>query len=99
MIGNKMNFKILQSFDGSVVTFGENQGKIIGIWSVGNQNLTITNVYLMEGLNFNLLSVSKLYVNKYHINFDSNVCHLADSFINKFLYKGKKRQECILLAF
>jgi hypothetical protein len=53
----------------------------------------------MEGLNFNLLSVSKLYVNEYHINFDSNVCHLADSFINKFLYKGKKRQECILLAF
>jgi hypothetical protein len=31
-----MNFKTLQPIDGGIVTFGGNQGKIIGIGSVGN---------------------------------------------------------------
>jgi GAG-pre-integrase domain len=89
MTGNKINFKILQSIDGGIVTFGGIQGKIIGIGSVENQHITITNVYLVEGLNFNLLSVSKLYDNEYHIIFNSNLCHLIDSSTNKLLYQGK----------
>jgi hypothetical protein len=90
MIDNKINFKILQQIDGGIVTFGGNQGKIIGIGSVGNQYITITHVYLVESLNFNLLSVSKLYDNGYHITFDSNACHLIDSSTNKLLYQGKR---------
>jgi GAG-pre-integrase domain len=90
MTSNKINFKTLPQFDGSIVTFGGNQGKIIGIGSVGNQHITITNVYLVEGLNFNLLSVNKLCDNGYHITFDSNACHLIDSSTNKFLYQRKR---------
>jgi hypothetical protein len=36
MTGNKINFKTLQQIDSGIVTFGGNQGKIIGIGSVGN---------------------------------------------------------------
>jgi GAG-pre-integrase domain len=90
MTGNKMNFKTLQQIDGGIDTFGGNQGKIIGIGSVGNQYITITNVYLVDGLNFNLLSVSKLCDNGYHIIFDSNACNLIDSSTNILLYQEKR---------
>jgi hypothetical protein len=90
MTGNKMNFKTLQQFDGGMTTFGGNQGKIIGIGSVGNQYITITNVYLVDGLNFKLLSVRKLCDNGYHITFDSNACNLIDSSTNKLLYQEKR---------
>jgi hypothetical protein len=86
MTGNKINYKTIQQIDGEIVTFGGNQGKIIGIGSIGNQYITIINVYLVESLNFNLLSVSKLCDNGYHITFDSNACHLIDSSTNKLLY-------------
>jgi hypothetical protein len=90
MTGNKMNFRTLQQIDGGIVIFGGNQGKIICIGSVGNQYIIITNVYLVDGLNFNLLSVSKFYNNVYHITFDSNACNLIDSSTNKLLYQGKR---------
>jgi hypothetical protein len=90
MTGNKMNFKVLQQINEGIVTFGDNQDKIIGIRSVGSQHITIINVYLVEGLNFNLQSVSKLCDNEYHIIFDSNVCHLIDSSTNKLLYQKKR---------
>jgi hypothetical protein len=47
-------------------------------------------IYLVDGLNFNLLSVSKLCDNGYHITFDSNACNLIDSSTNKLLYQGKR---------
>jgi hypothetical protein len=72
-----------------IVTFGGNQDKIIGIGSAGNQHISITNVYLIEGLNFNLLIVSKLCDNRYHITFDSNTYHFIDSSTNKLLYQEK----------
>jgi hypothetical protein len=71
MTDNKINFQTLQSID-DVVIFGENRGKIIGVGSIDNQNLTITNIYHVEDLNFNFLSVSKLCDSRYHIKFDSN---------------------------
>jgi hypothetical protein len=40
MTDNKINFKILQPIDGGIVTFGDNQGKIIVIGSVRNQHIT-----------------------------------------------------------
>jgi len=39
--------------------FGENsKGNIVGSGTVKIENLTINNVSLMEGLNYNLLSIS-----------------------------------------
>ncbi|KAJ3709158.1 hypothetical protein LUZ61_012863 [Rhynchospora tenuis] len=58
MTGDESCFKTLEPFDGGEVTFGSDSRKssIIGIGSVGNQNLTVSNVYLVDGLNYNLLS-------------------------------------------
>jgi hypothetical protein len=44
----------------------------------------------VDDLNFNLLSVNKLYDNGYHITFDSNAYNLIDSSTNKLLYQGKR---------
>jgi hypothetical protein len=84
MTDNKKKIKTLQQIDGGIVTFGGNQGKIIGIGSVENQHITITIVYLIDSLNFNLLSISKLC--DIGISFDSNACHLVDNVTNKLLY-------------
>jgi hypothetical protein len=89
MTSNKMNFKTLQPIDGGIVIICGNQGKIISIGSIENQHITIINVYLVEDLNFNLLSVSKLCDNEYHNTFNSNAYHLIDSSTNKLLYQGK----------
>ncbi|KAJ3702073.1 hypothetical protein LUZ61_005778 [Rhynchospora tenuis] len=58
MTGDESCFKTLEPFDGGEVTFGSvsRKSSIIGIGSVGNQNLTVSNVYLVDGLNYNLLS-------------------------------------------
>jgi hypothetical protein len=50
------NFGSLESYDGGTITFGNNKrkSKIIGICTIGVKNLTISNVYLVDGLNFNL---------------------------------------------
>ena len=54
MTGDKSNFISLESYNGGTVTFGSNfrKSKIVGIGKVGNENLTIKDVYLVEGLNF-----------------------------------------------
>jgi hypothetical protein len=46
-------------------------------------------VYLVESLNFNLLSVSKLCDNEYHVTFNLNACHLINNSTNKLLYQEK----------
>jgi hypothetical protein len=58
--------------------------------SVGNQNLTISIVYLVEELNYNLLSVSKLCDVGYYIKFKTHVYYLMSSKINEMIYQGKR---------
>ena len=99
MTGDKSNFKYLESYDGGSVTFGSNQRKssIIGLGSVGNQNLTISDVYLVEGLNFNLLSVSKLCDAGYYIKFDKNACYLMKASNDKLIYTGERKKNVYYL--
>ncbi|KAK2436266.1 bromodomain-containing protein [Trifolium repens] len=61
MIGDKLLFHTLNQQEGGTVGFGGNQkGKIIGIGTVGNSSLSISNVWLVDGLHHNLLSISQL---------------------------------------
>ena len=55
---NKLNAK-----DGGHVTFGDNaEGKIVSIEEIGNpQSLSIDHVFFVDGLKYNLLSISQLY--------------------------------------
>ena len=71
MTGNKVMFATLQSKDGGYVTFGNNNnGKIIGVGSIGKDHSPIIeNVLLVEGLKRNLLSISQSCDKGYRVIF------------------------------
>ena len=60
MIGDPTIFATLSKQKGGHVTFGDNsQGKIIGICNIGgNPSPLIENVFLVDKLKYNLLSIS-----------------------------------------
>ena len=88
MTGCRSNFITLEPYDGGLVTFGTTKSKIIGIGKVGNQNLTISNVYFVNGLNFNLLSISQLCDAGYDVKFDSQACYLINSNTKQIIYQS-----------
>jgi len=62
MVGEKPNFLSLTAFDGGSVAFKNNKsGTIVGIGKIGESpSHSMDNVYLVDGLQHNLLSVSQL---------------------------------------
>ena len=62
MTGDKSNFINLKFKDGGNVTFGDDsKGRVICIGKVGmNPSPCIDNVFLVDGLKHNLLSISQL---------------------------------------
>jgi len=62
MSGNATLFTEIKKKEHGKVTFGDKSiGKIIGISKVGKDpSNSIDNVYLVDGLKFNLLSISQL---------------------------------------
>ncbi|KAJ4805895.1 Pol [Rhynchospora pubera] len=101
MTGDESCFKTLEPFDGGEVTFGNNLRKssIIGIGSVGNQNLTVFNVYLVDGLNYNLLSVSQLCDAGYYLKFDHSSCFVHQISDNSLVYTGQRKKDVYYLNF
>ena len=95
MTGEQLNFKTLEPYNGGTVTFGSNQRKIsiIGLGTVGNENLTISNVYLVDGLNYNLMSVSKLCDAGHYLTFDKHSCNVYRTLDNVCIYKGKRKKD------
>jgi GAG-pre-integrase domain len=75
-----------------MLIFGNNKkkSKIIGIGTIGVKNLTISNVYLVDGLNFNLLSISQLCDAGLYVKFDVEACYLINAKTNKIIYKGSR---------
>ena len=62
MTGEKCNFLLLTASEGGSVAFGNGKsGTIAGIGKIGESlSHSIDNVYLIDGLKHNLLSVSQL---------------------------------------
>ena len=55
------------------VYYGDNsQGKIIGRGSISFENLTLENVFLVDGLKHNLISISQLCDLNYEVCFDAS---------------------------
>ena len=68
-------FLILTMKEGGNVKFGGNQtGKIIGTGTIGNSSVSINNVWLVDGLRHNLLSISQFCDNGYDVMFDKTNC-------------------------
>ena len=72
MTGDRRKFSHLQEKDGGMVSFrGKDKGKIIGIGKVCD---LIDDVFLVDGLNHNLLSISQLCDKGYRVTFEKSHC-------------------------
>jgi len=68
MTGDRSLFLTLTMKEGGTVGFGGNQtGRIIGSGTIGNSSISINNVWLVDGLRHNLLSISQFYDNGYDV--------------------------------
>jgi len=79
------NFVTLSRYnEGGTITFrDDSKGKIVGIGNIkiGSSSL-IENVVLVEGLKYNLLSISQLCDKSFKIVFDDFSCDILDKKIN-----------------
>ncbi len=90
MSGNAKIFTILEKKRGGTVSYGDNgKGKIKGIGKVG-KSLSIDSVYFVQGLKHNLISVSQLCDNNYHVLFTESKCLLLDKSLHNIIYEGKR---------
>jgi len=73
MMGERSLFLTLTMKEGGTVGFGGNQtGKIIGTGTIGNSSISINNVWLVDGLRHNLLSICQFCDNGYDVLFVKN---------------------------
>ena len=71
--------------------FGGNQsGKIIGTRTIGNASFSINNVWLVDGLKHNLVSISQFCDNGYDVLFDKTSCTVVNKSDNSIIFKGKR---------
>ncbi len=93
MTGDKEQFFILEPKKGGAVTFGDNnQGHIIGIGKVQITSSTfVDNVWLVDGLKHNLLSISQLCDKGFDVLFKQSLCIITNSIDNSLVFKGIRR--------
>ncbi|KAH9699792.1 Integrase catalytic domain-containing protein [Citrus sinensis] len=93
MIGNYTWFSSFTKIEnGGDVSFGDNsKGKILGIRNAGKVYSTlIENVYLVENLKHNLISISQLCNKGYKVIFDKFSCVIENSCDGKILFVGNR---------
>jgi len=82
------------------VKFGGNQsGKIIGIGTNGNSSISINNVWLVDGLEHNLLSISQFRDNGYDVMFGKTNCTVVNKDDNSIVFKGKRIENVYKINF
>ncbi|KAK2435811.1 putative mitochondrial protein [Trifolium repens] len=92
MTGERHMFQTLTLKEGGTVGFGGNQkGKIIGTGIVGNSSLSINNVWLVDGLKHNLLSISQFCDSGFIVKFDKEACTVINDSDKSILFKGLRR--------
>ncbi|XP_070054094.1 uncharacterized protein [Nicotiana tomentosiformis] len=79
-MGDKKIFKEVTKINGGNVKFGDDlKGKIVGTGTVPfGKNCDIVEVYLVDGLNYNLLSISQLCDSGYEVKFKKTECTIED---------------------
>jgi len=74
--------------------FGGNQ-----IGKIGNSSISINNVWLVDGLRHNLLSISQFCDNGYDVMFDKNNCTVINKDDQSIIFKGKRRNNVYKINF
>src|SRR4030066_111983 len=99
MTGDKSMFQTLSMKEGGSVGFGGHQkGKIVGIGMIGNSSLSINNVWLVEGLTHNLLSISQFCDSGYEVKFDKSFCTVMNS-DKSIVFKGSRKGNVYKINF
>ncbi|XP_019265683.1 PREDICTED: uncharacterized protein LOC109243223 [Nicotiana attenuata] len=98
MTGDKNLFKEVTKINGGNVKFGDDlRGKIVGTGTVPfSNNCDIAEVYLVDGLNYNLLSISQLCDSGYEVKFKKTVCTIEDE-AGKIILPGKRYENVYIL--
>jgi len=100
MTGERSMFLTLTMKEGGTVIFGGIQnGKIIGTGTIGNSSISINNVWLVDGLRHNLLSISQFCDNGYDVMFEKNNCTVINKDDQSILFKGKRRNNVYKINF
>jgi len=82
------------------VKFGGNQsGKIIGTGTIGNSSISINNVWLLDGLEHYLLSISQFCDNGYDVIFGKINCTVINKDDNSIVFKGKRVENVYKINF
>ncbi|KAI0497307.1 hypothetical protein KFK09_020530 [Dendrobium nobile] len=89
MTGDVNQFNSLEAIVGDKVALGDNTTrKVLGTGIIRHsKNLLIENILLVEGLKYNLLSISQLYDKGFIIKFLANTCII--SLNNNIVLQGK----------
>ena len=89
MTGDKSKFITLNYYDGNSVRFGNNAPCLIkGKWSTKlTEKILCDNAYYVEGINYNLLSVSQLNNLGCKVEFENKIAKIYDT-DGKIIGKG-----------
>lgn len=75
MCGDESQFITLKRKKGGRVTIGDSKTlQILGKWKIGNNMISIDKVQFVQGLKYNLLSISQLYDDGYNVVFGKEKC-------------------------
>ncbi|WJX61599.1 hypothetical protein P8452_46671 [Trifolium repens] len=92
MTGERHMFQTLTLKEGGTVGFGGKQkGKIIGTCTVGNSSLSINNVWLVDGLKHNLLSISQFCDSGFVVMFDKDACTVTRDSDKSVVFRGLRK--------
>ena len=99
MTRNKEKFINLTVKDGGKVIFGGKQkGKIIGQGKVSEDlSCSVDDVLLVEGLNYNLLSISQLCDKGHRVIFESNKYKIIDILSNEVKFTSQRINDVYII--
>ncbi|KAL8092767.1 hypothetical protein AgCh_034863 [Apium graveolens] len=99
MTGDKSKFLSLIAKEGGLVTLADsNTVRIVGKGTIGNDKFAINNVRLVDGLKYNLISVSQLTDADHSVKFDKDVCFIGNK-ANEFALVAKRKENIFVLDF
>ena len=99
MTGNKESFLSLTKQEMGNVTFGNNlKGRIVGIGKISlSSSLSIDDVYLVEDLKHNLISISQLCDKGHRVLFSTEKCSIYEKGSDKILIEETRRDNIYVL--
>ena len=99
MTGDKEKFSNLIFKDGGKVIFGgKEKGKIIRQEKVSEDpSCFVDDVLLVEGLNYNLLTISQLCDKGLRVIFEFNKCKIVDILTNEVKFVGQRINDVYII--